>query len=76
MTEDEHFSPSDGTNGNIAGEEITIPTEGDLRHFFELLLEKGEVTIKANGDHFTVRMAQKRISGDARKFLAGGGPAS
>ncbi|MDO3441806.1 hypothetical protein [Agrobacterium sp. V1] len=75
MTEDEHFSPSDGTKGNIAGEEITIPAEGDLRHFFELLREKGEVTVMANGDHYTVRIAQKRISGDARKFLARGGPA-
>ncbi|MDO5897865.1 hypothetical protein [Agrobacterium sp. Azo12] len=76
MTEDEHFSPSDGTNGNITGEEITIPSEGDLRHFFELLLEKGELTINDNGDHYTVQVSQRRISGDARRFLAGGGPAS
>ncbi|KJF74633.1 hypothetical protein [Agrobacterium arsenijevicii] len=76
MTEDEHLSPSDGTSGNIAGQGITIPAEGELRHFFEVLRRKGKVTVSDGADRFSVQISSLQISDEARAFLTRGGPVS
>ncbi|TZG37070.1 hypothetical protein [Agrobacterium sp. B1(2019)] len=76
MTEDEHLSPSEGSSGNITGEEIAIPVKGELRRFFELLRSKGKITVSDGTDRFSVRISQIQISDKAREFLTRGGPAS
>lgn len=76
MTEDEHLSPSEGTSGNIAGEEITIPAEGELRRFFETLRSKGKITVSDGVDRFSVQVFPLKISDKARAFLTRGGPIS
>ncbi|MND85120.1 hypothetical protein D3C80_770340 [compost metagenome] len=74
MTEDEHLSPSEGTSGNIAGEEITIPAEGELRRFFETLRNEGKITVRDGVDRFSVQMSPLQISDKARAYLTRGGP--
>ncbi|MDA5245327.1 hypothetical protein EXN32_07885 [Agrobacterium tumefaciens] len=74
MTEDEHPSPSEGSSGNITGEEIIIPAEGDLRRFFEILRSGGKVTVTDGKDRFSVHISPSQVSDKARAFLTRGGP--
>ncbi|MEH0293046.1 hypothetical protein V6R98_14470 [Agrobacterium sp. CCNWLW71] len=74
MTEDEHLSPSEGSSGNITGEEIAIPMEGELRRFFEILRSKGKITVSDGEKRFWVHISPSQISAEARAFLTRGGP--
>lgn len=76
MTEDEHPSQSEGSGGNITGEEIIIPAEGELRRFFEILRSKGKITVAEGADRFSIQISPSQISDRARAFLTGGGPIS
>lgn len=73
MTEDTGFSSSEDS---IPGSEITIPADGELRDFFDLLHSKGEVTVNDGAGQFLIQISLVQISGQARELLTQGGPIS
>jgi hypothetical protein len=73
MTEDDGFSRSEGS---IAEGEITIPPDGELRDFFDVLRSKGEVTVNDGAGQFLIQISLAHISDEARALLTRGGPIS
>jgi hypothetical protein len=68
--EDWNPKEQDGMSANI----VTIPKDGELRHFFERLRAAGTLTVNDSDREFLVKISQPQISSEAREFLARGGP--
>ncbi|WP_320197427.1 hypothetical protein RMR16_020305 [Agrobacterium sp. rho-13.3] len=73
MTVNDGFSRSEGS---IAEGEITIPADGELRDFFDLLRNKGDVTVNDGAGRFLIQISLVHISDEARALLTRGGPIS
>ncbi|GEM_PF-3232062 len=55
---------------------VAIPKDGELRRFFERLLETGTLKVNDGGQEFLIKISRSQMTNEARDFLAGGGPVS
>ncbi|WP_312360380.1 hypothetical protein [Agrobacterium sp.] len=70
--EDKNSREQDGMSADI----VAIPKDGELRRFFERLLETGTLKVNDGGQEFLIKISRSQMTNEARDFLAGGGPVS